>query len=301
MTDAGLTVGITTRNRPEALHRCLRSIDAIAHLNPEVLIFDDASNVPVVRQLEATTAQVPWRVVRDERGPGYIAGRNRMVQEANAPFVLLLDDDAAILDGGAIEEGLAILRGDCRVGAIAFAQADRAGARWPEALQPGAAAGSSYVAAFIGFAHIVRRDLFLALGGYRSRFVFYGEEKDFCLRLLDRGCRTVYLPRALVLHDPDPRGRSPRRYLRYVTRNDCLAALYNEPLARVLWLIPARLLLYFWMRRAWRIRDPFGWLWVLREILLSLGSVTRERRPVSRDTLETWASLRRQPVPYDRT
>ena len=34
-----------------------------------------------------------------------------------------------------------------------------------------------------------------------------------------------------MIHDPDPSGRSKRRYLRYVTRNECLNALYNEPLA----------------------------------------------------------------------
>jgi hypothetical protein len=41
------------------------------------------------------------------------------------------------------------------------------------------------VASFIGFAHLVRRDVFLALGGYREDFVYLGEEKEFCLRLLD--------------------------------------------------------------------------------------------------------------------
>ena len=82
--------------------------------------------------------------------------------------------------------------------------------------------------------------MFLALGGYRESFVFYGEEKEYCLRLLDRGYRVVYLPDALVVHAQDAGGRTPQRYLRYVTRNDCLNALYNEPLWRAAWLVPAR-------------------------------------------------------------
>ena len=45
-------------------------------------------------------------------------------------------------------------------------------------------------------------------------------------------------------------------------RNDCLNALYNEPLSRVVWMLPARDLMYFRMRRGWGIRDPWGWAWI---------------------------------------
>ena len=114
----------------------------------------------------------------------------------------------------------------------------------------------------------------LAVGGYRESFEFYGEEKDFCLRLIEAGYRTVYLPDALVVHEPDQAGRSQQRYLRYVTRNDCLTALYNEPLRRLAWLLPARLALYFRMRRAWKTDDPWGWAWILRELWKTPGLCT---------------------------
>ena len=125
-----------------------------------------------------------------------------------------------------------VLDGDPQAAAIAFAQADPQGTPWDVAMQPSRSRESCVIPAFIGFAHLLRRDVFLELGGYRESFVFYGEEKDFCLRLIDAGYRTVYLPDALVVHAPDPGGRSKQRYLRYVTRNDCLHALYNEPLTR---------------------------------------------------------------------
>ena len=41
-----LTVGITTRNRPDSLAACLASMRLIAHLDPEVLVFDDGSDPP---------------------------------------------------------------------------------------------------------------------------------------------------------------------------------------------------------------------------------------------------------------
>ena len=72
-----LTVGITTRDRPDALAACLKSVRVIAHLNPEIIVFDDGSKEDV-RTL-ALMAGVAARVIRDESSPGTAAGRNRMV------------------------------------------------------------------------------------------------------------------------------------------------------------------------------------------------------------------------------
>lgn len=287
-----LTVAITTRNRPDALAACLGSMRAIAHLDPEVLVFDDGSQPPVSANI---------RVIRDERSPGYIVGRNRLVSEAAGDFVLLMDDDARLIGGSAIEEAIAVLQSDAGIGAVAFAQAEADGRPWPASMQPSTAEFPSVVPSFIGFAHMVRRDRFLALGGYREAFGFYGEEKEFCLRLLDAGLHTVYLPHALVAHVVDPNSRDRRRYLRFVARNDCLNSLFNDPLTRLFWMLPARYALYFRMRRGWKIDDPWGGLWLLREIGACLPGVWKARQPVSRDTLREWRALRIEQRAYQGT
>lgn len=288
-----LTVGITTRNRPDALAACLASLGMIAHLDPEVLVFDDGSDPPV----KANAC-----VIRDQASPGYgrgaIVGRNRLVREAAGEFVLLMDDDARLIGATAIDTGIAVLRQDPVVGAIAFAQAEADGRPWPAEMQPSAAQVPSFVPSFIGFAHMIRRDQFLALGGYREAFGYYGEEKELCLRLLDAGVYTVYLPDALVAHVVDPNSRDRTRYLRFVARNDCLNSLLNDPLTRLAWMLPARYALYFRMRRGWQIQDPWGGLWLLREIAARLPDVWKARRPVSRDTLKEWRSLKNEQRAY---
>jgi GT2 family glycosyltransferase len=296
-----LTIGITSRERPLALIRCLESMRALAHLSPEVLVFDDGSPVPVAAQLASRSFAVPYRIIRDDGAPGNIVGRNRLMREASSSRVLLLDDDAAVLGNGAVERALRVMDADPRAAAIAFAQADRHGKPWDAAMQPSRCQESCVIPAYIGFAHLLRRDVFLELGGYRESFVFYGEEKDFCLRLIDAGYRTVYLPDALVVHDPDPGGRSKQRYLRYVTRNDCLHTLYNEPLTRAAWMVPARLVVYFRMRRVLNVSDRWGWLWIVREIAGNTGSILRDRKPVSRETVGHWKRLRHSPEPYRST
>ena len=294
-TTPRLTVGVTTRNRPASLQRCVDSLQHIAHLAPEILVFDDASEMPAADVLGANPR---LRVIRDDRGPGNIVGRNALVRAASASLVLLLDDDAALIDGASVERAIAIAESDSQVAAVAFAQANADGTAWPEAMQPGRGQSPRYVPTFIGFAHLINRDVFLSLGGYRESFVFYGEEKEYCLRLLEHGFRVVYLPDALVIHAQDAAGRSPQRYLRYVTRNDCLNALYNEPFWRAVWLVPARLGLYFRMRSRWGIEDPQGLRWILSELSANAGAALRSREPVSGSTRTLWRRLRDDNSPY---
>ena len=297
-----MAVGITTRNRPASLRRCVKSLSLISDVIDEIIVGDDASEVPAQEQL---SGQVPpelaavTKVVRPAEKAGYIVARNSIVGSASCQFVLLLDDDACLLDGQSIKRALELISNGGHVGAVAFAQANANGEPWPETMQPSTAQYACYVPSFIGFAHLLRRDVFLRLGGYRSAFYFYGEEKEYCLRLLNAGFQVVYLPDARVAHLPDAAGRSSRTYLRYVVRNDCLGAVYNDPWWRLLWMVPARLMLYFRMRRGWQVEDPGGFLWVVREFAGQLPSAWRQRQPVRRTTLKHWRELRRSAPAYD--
>jgi GT2 family glycosyltransferase len=295
---APLTIGITTRNRPRTIERCVRSLACLRPLVARVMVFDDASEEPVVAIVaQAAPAGMEVAVIRDDRQVGYIAGRNRLVNEAATPYVLLLDDDAVVFAADAVKRAIAVLDRDPTVAAIAFAQGEADGSPWPERMQAGRGRQPVYVAAFIGFAHLLRRDAFLRLGGYRESLVFYGEEKDFCVRALDAGLRIVYLPDAVVGHVPDPGGRSATRYVRFVIRNDCLYSLYNEPWPLAALSLPIRLWRYRRMTAGGNT-EAGGFRWILRELARSLPEVRRDRRAVSWATIREWRRLTRTVTPY---
>lgn len=287
-----IAVGVTTKNRPQSLNICLASLRLAADLIDEVIVFDDGSS-PAASE---TTASQPWlkngvTFLRDEPPPGYVIGRNRLLDAASAPFMLFLDDDTRLLDRDSIEKALEMINGDASIAAVAFAQAEADGKPWAAAMQPSLASHPCLVPTFIGFAHLMRREAFQRVGGYRTLFGFYGEEKELSLRLLEAGYFVAYIPQARVAHVPDPSGRDRVRYLRQVVRNDCLGSLYNDPLLRLAWRLPAKMALYFRMRGAWQIDDPGGFLWLVRELVSVLPAVWRERRPLSRRTLRRWREL----------
>jgi GT2 family glycosyltransferase len=291
----GLTVGIATRNRPDALRRCLASIALIDDLVTEVIVVDDASDTPIAPVLDLVPKAIAekTRIIELPLGLGYIVGRNKMMRLAANEAVLMLDDDAYLIDAEAMRRASDVLRRHPDVGAVACAQAEADGSPWPAAMQPSPVEYRCYVPAYIGFAALLRRSAFVKLGGYQESFHFYGEEKDYCLRLLDAGYDVVYLPDARVAHVPDPAGRSHSRYLRYVIRNDCLSALYNEPLPMTVITVPIRLARYVAMRRHGGVDDPGGLRWIVRELIAALPGVWRDRRSMRWASIRRWRRLKR--------
>jgi GT2 family glycosyltransferase len=288
-----LTIGVVTKNRPASLGECLRSLASVAEALAEVIVVDDTSEMAIDSAFTGLPPSVAekLRVIRQTANEGYIVARNRTMREASTDYVMLMDDDAALLEGGTIRDALQLLDEHPRVAAIACAMAERDGSPWHPAMQAAPVNYTCRVPTYIGFAHILRRNLFVEIGGYRESFHFYGEEKDYCLRLLDAGFDIVYMPSARVIHAPDPSGRNRSRYVRYVIRNDCLFALHNEPLPLALLTLPVRLGRYLSMTRGFD--DSGGFMWIVRELARQLPSIIGSRRPVSWATVRQWRRVGR--------
>ena len=141
---------------------------------------------------------------REPTATGYIVARNRLVAAADAELVLLLDDDARLLTAEAVERAIDTIVSRSRVSAPSLSRRPKRTAvpgRRP--CSPRARRSTSWCQASSGLPICSGGRRLQEIGGYRESFGFYGEEKDFCLRLLEAGYVTVYLPEALVAHVPD--------------------------------------------------------------------------------------------------
>jgi GT2 family glycosyltransferase len=130
--------------------------------------------------------------------------------------------------------------------------------------------------------------------------VIHGEEREVCLRWLDRGLNVVYLPDAPVAHVADASNRDPRAYIRHVMRNDCLASLYNDPFLRAVMVVPYKLWSFTRMRASLAGGDPGGLRWIVGELVRSAPAVLRQRRAVQWRTLREWRRLRELSPAYER-
>lgn len=219
------TIVITTKNRKDELAIALAS--AIAQSAPvEVIVIDDGSDDGTSEMVRTRFPMV--RLEQQAESAGLIVRRNLGARLARAPIIVSIDDDAEFSTPHVVEQAL---RGfaDERVGAIAipFKEPHKTGDllfQQPPTPEVGWATYS-----FIGTAHALRRDLFLALGGYRETLIHQGEEGDYTLRLIDAGYRVELGVSDPILHYESPK-RDHRRMDYYGSRNLVLFAWQNVPM-----------------------------------------------------------------------
>lgn len=219
-----LIVGFHTHDE---ISRCLASIEA-HEPDVEVIVVDHDADPVRGRELSRAHPQLTYDPQSENRG--FAAGINRAARRATRPLLVILNPDvelrapivhtlAACLAShpdAAIVGGL-VREADGRVQASARRFPDLSTAfggrtSWLTRVAPGnpltrrnlastnVQAGCSEVDWVTGAFMMVRREVFESLGGFDERFFMYWEDSDLCLRALKAGWKTMYEPRAEVLH-----------------------------------------------------------------------------------------------------
>ncbi len=217
-----VSVAILSWNGRRHLETCLDAL--AAQRDPgvpwEVLVLDNGSRDGTAAWLAARHPEV--RLIRSPVNLGFCAGNNRLVEAATGDAVALLNNDtrprpewlAALVDAlasapadVAAVSGLILdwegRRLDFARGAMTFdGHAFQLGFRRPlssasEALIPAAGAELPFAC---GGNLLVRRDSFLAAGGFDADYFAYLEDVDLGWRLWSGGERVLFAPEAVVHH-----------------------------------------------------------------------------------------------------
>lgn len=222
-------VVITTMNRRDDLRQAIAS--CLAQDAPlEILVLDDGSTDGTAAMVRQEFPSV--RIERRESSGGYICRRNEAAALVEAPIIFSIDDDAKFSAPDVVRQTVLDFELSDRIGAVAIPCIDVN--RSPYVRQPFPNDQTPYITSeYIGTAHAIRRELFLRLGGYRENLVHQGEERDYCIRMLDAGYVVRLGTAAPILHYESPR-RDTRRMDHYGRRNDVLFAFDNVPRSRLL-------------------------------------------------------------------
>ncbi len=92
-----VSVIVSTRDRPEWLQSCLRSLMALHYPHYEVVVVDNApSTSKTANYLQQTYGDVPWvRYIREDR-PGLSLARNCGIRVAKGEILAFTDDDVVV-------------------------------------------------------------------------------------------------------------------------------------------------------------------------------------------------------------
>lgn len=218
--EAPVSIIVVSRERPEALRRCLMALEQQFHRNFEVIVVADAAGCAAAQPFNAKITQFDAANIS--------AARNAGIALAAGEIIAFLDDDAVAEPGW--------LTALCRpfeapeVAAAGGYVLGRNGISWQWRARELDTTGKSYpldvpdtpwsvpqasagrAIRLEGTNMAFRAEVLRAMGGFDPAFRFYHDETDLCWRMHLRGHQIAIVPGAVVHHGflPSVRRRQDR-------------------------------------------------------------------------------------------
>jgi GT2 family glycosyltransferase len=274
--DPRVAVVIIAMNARERIGRALAHLSALPEA-PRVVVVDNGSSDGTPQLIRLRFPRVDVAELAENRGA---AGRNIGVAVVDAPYVAFAEDDSWY-EPGALEAAADILDAHPEIALInAHVRVGEEGRREPlhDDMVDTPIAGrrpdlpGHRILSFLEGVSIVRREAFLAAGGFDARLLIGGPEEHLAADLLAGGWELRYVPAVNARHVPDHAAPSPL-VRRLGLRNTLWFAWGRRPtVAALRWSVHV-------MRSS-----PLNGATVLGVVdaLRELPRVLRERRPLPR-------------------
>ncbi|MEM7228923.1 MAG: glycosyltransferase [Planctomycetota bacterium] len=212
---------VPTRNRADDVRLTLHQLGTLHHptiRDAEVIIIDNDSDVPLDVPVALDNG---WAVtvhrLDSNQGTG---ARNVGARAARGDWLIMLDDDSAPLTLDWVER---LHTASYDIAVIASPIVLRT-----DSIAPCREAGG-LPSVFIGCGAAIRRETFLACGGYDESFGYYAEEYDFAAKLLARDLRVVWDPLFVVHHRKVTTNRDMNIILERLVVNNTRVILRHAP------------------------------------------------------------------------
>jgi GT2 family glycosyltransferase len=212
---------ICTRDRPERLDGCLRSVAALSFQPAEIVVVDNGSRREETRRVASKFERVRYVV---EPGPGLSRARNTGVRSSSSPLIAFTDDDIlvspdwlwhladALRDPLVVAASGLVFPAELRTRAQILFEQEFGGFNQgyqPRLYGPDFIAGAKHKAPPVwsicaGGNMIVRRATFDSVGLFDERLgagaAGCSEDSEFWYRILANGGTCAYAPAAAVHH-----------------------------------------------------------------------------------------------------
>ncbi|QRM27831.1 glycosyltransferase family 2 protein [Microvirga sp. VF16] len=204
MSRADVTAIVVTFDSAHALPECLGALQADG---VPALVVDNASTDGTAAIAEGQGA----RVIRNARNEGYGRANNIGARAADTEFILVVNPDC-IVDKGAVAALVDAARRYPDAALFAPQIVEPSGRVFfqPRSLLATSLTnpngklalpeGEACAPFFSGACFLMRRDVFLKLGGFDENIFLFYEDDDLCRRVADSRSALIYVPQAVVRH-----------------------------------------------------------------------------------------------------
>lgn len=222
-------IGITSKNRASILPKAIESGLFQAYQHKEIAVYDDYST-DGTQELSSSYPMVTWYLSKEEKG--YVFARNTFIETTDADYYCSLDDDSWFLENQNLAHAVEYMNSYPEVAALAFKILSPSPKK--EILK-----GDTIIETnnFIGCGHMLRVSSVKSVGNYAENPGYYGgEEKDLCIRLMDKGYSIMRFPSIQIWHDKTNIARDFPMQHRSGVCNDLVFMWRRTP---IIYLIPS--------------------------------------------------------------
>ncbi|BCL35193.1 glycosyltransferase family 2 protein [Nostoc sp. MS1] len=221
-----VTIGITTKNRWQDLKITLTNISKAGLGALPLLILDDASEESIPFNITDVLPHI--KLQRFPESKGLIVRRNQIAHLIQTKYYLSLDDDSYPVSGS-LEAAIRFAESLDNLFCLSFPIYNPVLAQY----QNQSFDDQPYpVRCFVGCGHLLHKERFLQLGGYREELIHQGEEMEIAARAFQKNWYCYHFPHFLIHHTASNTGRNWHRMDFYGARNN---VLWND------WFVPPQL------------------------------------------------------------
>lgn len=216
--------------------QCIDSVLlATKGLEAEVILADNASEDKTIEEIAADFPQV--KLLPNKENLGFAKAYNQAVELAQGKYLCILNPDT-VVEEGVFKSILNHLNGKDHIGALGVQFVDGRGCFLPECkrvvptpmgslkklLGLGGQKGAYYKDAILpdgqgpapilagAFLFLTKSD-YLSIGGFDEQYFMYGEDLDFCYKLLKKGKENYYFGEQKIIHYKGESTQKNRQYL----------------------------------------------------------------------------------------
>jgi O-antigen biosynthesis protein len=216
---SNMSVVVAVHDAPEVTHRCLNSLERFGG-DSEVIVVDDGSKQEATkRMLKTVCLRNEWRLITHGQALGHSGASQAGMALARRPYGCLLNSDTVISPRSwwgvaqafstSSQIGVVGPSTSCTAGPQVVSRALYCRHSWSDDQVWWFAEKYAVchrkdtlveMPAVGGFAFFVRREVWHQLGGFDKNLTDYGNESEFCQRLLKAGFRIVWTKASYIHH-----------------------------------------------------------------------------------------------------
>lgn len=213
----------------DTLH-CLESVAQLDYNNYETIVVDNGSSEDISRLREIKKPKII--LIEEPRNLGFTGGEISALENCSGEYILILNNDA-IIDKGAIKEALNVFSKDSKIAAVggrSYLLDDNGGKMGifhysHQRVDPITAEVCTYskdddserdVSNVSGACVLIRKKAIDKVGYFDKRFFAYYEETDLFSRFRRAGLRIVFSPRVVIWHKMGASTRNKKYMYNYL-------------------------------------------------------------------------------------